>query len=152
MASNVKLKYLKDESGNKLSPITSTKSIYLENNQTPLSSYYVIAMETIYKGNIDIPADTTRNITITKPLNGFDYIIYRFNGKVNIFEGSSTHGILHYFQHPNDSTKREWLLNWNTTTGSKTITLGYPQFQDVGGYTQAYQITMSDVIGILLRK
>lgn len=152
MASNVKLKYLKDESGNKLSPITSTKSVYLQDMQTPLSSYYVIAMETIYKGSIDIPVDTTRDITITKPLNGFDYIIYKFNGKINVFDGDSNHGILHYFQHPNNQTKREWMLNWHTTKGSKTITLGYPAFRDLNGYSQGYPITMNDVIGILLRK
>lgn len=152
MASNVKLKYLKDESGNKLSPITSTKSVYLEDMQTPLSSYYVIAMETLYEGNITIPANTTKDITITKALNNFDYIMYRFSGKANIFDGGSTHGILHYFQHPNNSTKREWMLNRQSQSGSKTITLGYPEFRDINGYTQSYETQGGNVIGIILRK
>lgn len=150
--STVNIKYIKNENGNIISPITSTKSIYLENNQTSLNDFYVTDMETLYEGSITIPVDTTKDITITKALNNFDYIIYRFNGKANIFDGGSTHGILHYFQHPNDSTKREWMLNWQSKSGSKTITLGYPQFRDINGYTQSYETQGGNVIGIILRK
>lgn len=145
------IKYLKDESGNKISPIVSTKSVYLESSKSAMNNFNVTEWQIVYDGAVNIGTGTNKNITISKPLTSFQYVAFILSGFMNIYNGNCNHGILVYWQHPNDDTKREWLLNWSTVRGSTTVTIGCPEFRDHNGYTQAYQYAFGKIYGYNLK-
>lgn len=71
---NVKAKYLKDEAGDVVSPITSAKSIYSEgqNNLQDIISKNIYDRVTLYSGK------ATGNFNLSEDVKNFNYITVHF--------------------------------------------------------------------------
>ena len=98
---NVNGKYIKDENGNIISPITSGRTVFMYNgnNIDDCVSQYKL----LYEGGLAVPPRTSTNsanITITDNIDNYDVIIFSITGefgvRMNAFKNISGRSVTIY--------------------------------------------------------
>lgn len=151
---NVNMKYLKDESGNTISPVVSTDSVFKGDTSISTLIANTIKMEQVFSNS----SGTTDTVNLTKPVRNYDFlrIFWWLAGRGTNYYNSSDmyvnkddgiNGIINAYVPTVDNTYQIWFTKLiSINTQSLTIidqTMCRRRMSD--GYTD---ITGSDSIRI----
>lgn len=142
--STVNVKYIKDENGNIISPITNSSVVYLKNNpDTPLSNTSVTIRKTLYTGGVVVPSmgDSPLTLTYDDDVNNYTHLeIYESHGQVAVITTSTYNALILGGYYPNDSTSRGAIFTYTRTSDTTAQVKNSMFFDFNNGYQQGTSV------------
>lgn len=150
--STVNAKYIKDENGNIISPITNSSVVYLKDNpDTPLSNMSLSVRKVLYEGGVTVPSmgESPKTLTYNDDITNYSHIeIYESHGQVALLTSSTSNALILGGYYPNDSTARGAIFTYEKTSNTTAQIKNSLFFDFNNGYHQGTNVVaINKVIG-----
>lgn len=142
--STVNVKYIKDENGNIISPITNSSVVYLKDNpDTPLSNMSLSVRKVLYEGGVTVPSmgESPKTLTYNDDITNYSHIeIYESHGQVALLTSSTSNALILSGYYPNDSTARGAIFTYEKTSNTTAQIKNSLFFDFNNGYHQGTNV------------